>query len=186
MASVVKSFTLFDNDGLGADWVNPGNAALDDTAYATVTAARRMVIDSGSLVSYHADYAIPGDATIDGVKVRIKRKYAGTDGSVTDATDCCLTKDGAYTPWGSYAGGNGWTTTDTYYTWGGATELWGVSITPAIVNDDNFGVIAPAASVSAGASYSCIAYINFVEITVYYTEAATGGPHLLASLGVGT
>jgi hypothetical protein len=170
------------DDGSGGAWANPNNTKLSDTAYTTVTAARRMLVDSGNLVVSHFDFAIPAGATINGIQVDIQRKYAGTGGSVFDA-GITMTKDAANAA-GWTTDANNWTTTEHYDTWGDATELWNTTWTPAEINNDGFGVMLMI-SVSAGSSYACIAYVNHVRITVYYTTVAGVKASTMMTMGVG-
>lgn len=172
----------FTNDGTGAAWVNPSNAQTSNSVYTTVTAARRMVVDSGGLVCSHFDFSIPAGSVIDGIKLELQRKYAGGGGSVTDL-GVSLTKD-ASSPTGSTSDSNAWTTSLAYYTWGGPTDLWGETWTPAEINDDGFGSIN-SATVGAGALASCVAYIDHVRITVYYTAPSGAKASTMMTMGVG-
>lgn len=185
MASQTKAGTAFLTDGTGAEWANPTYASADDSNFTTVTVARRVVSDTSSHVSYHFDFTIPSDATIDGIKLRIKRKATIPAGGSVNDNNITLTLDAA-SPYGSTSDSNTWTSTDTFYTWGGATEMWGQTFTPAQVNDDNFGAMFSAV-VGGGTSLTTTAYVNFTEITVYYTEAVSSftATSSLALSGVG-
>ena len=58
-----------------------------------------------------------------------------------------------------------WPTGDTYETYGGATDLWGTTWTPADINDPNFGVVLSA--IVQGNSLQ----VDHISITVYTTSA---------------
>lgn len=157
-------------DGSGGDWVNPDNVKQSDNAYATVTAPRRNIVDTSLLISTHFDFIIPSGATIDGIQVEMERKYAGVGGSVSDNI-MALTKDGVASIGTPTDPVGVWSTVEHYEPMGSPTDLWGETWTPAEINDENFGFIF-SATISAGALASCIAYIDHIRITVYYTEAA--------------
>lgn len=97
-------------------------------------------------------------------------------------------------------------TTFAYRTYGGASSLWGATLSASIVNGSTFGVRIRMQtfsnntdkldvtnlgfSVTAGATIDGVmveikwkydgtagqAWVDFVRVTVYYTEAATGQP----------
>ncbi|MBA7465158.1 hypothetical protein ES707_00320 [subsurface metagenome] len=66
--------------------------------------------------------------------------------------------------------GGAWPTSDTYFTYGSAADLWGLAWIVADINAANFGV-----SISAEFSEydeSSICDVDHIRITVYYTEVA--------------
>jgi hypothetical protein len=135
MASTGNVFvgTGENNAGIGATaWTNPGNITSDNATDASCNAAAT----SQYLVGRNCGFAIPTDATIVGVTVRIEaaETSAGSEtlnGRLQDET-------GALTGSGKTASIGG--TTPTVYTYGGTADLWGATLTPAIVNDADFGV----------------------------------------------
>jgi hypothetical protein len=62
-----------------------------------------------------------------------------------------------------------WPTTDTYASYGGSSDLWSETWTPADINDVDFGVALSV--VQAGDDYGVTASVDHIRITVYYTEA---------------
>ena len=62
--------------------------------------------------------------------------------------------------------------TDVSYTLGSTSDLWGNSLTPAWVNSEDFGVKVTAYDLAGGAGYGN-AYLDGIEINVYYTESTT-------------
>lgn len=62
-----------------------------------------------------------------------------------------------------------WPTTDTIKTYGGATDLWGTTLTPAQVNDSGFGLELLANKGNATGT----AQVDVAQITVYYSTAPT-------------
>jgi len=148
-------------------WVNPGNVTAIDTTYASVTAS---TFDSGDqtyrLRCTGFDFsAIPDGSTINGITVKINNaRYANGTGSL----DLCqLVSSG--TPIGNnkYSTPQALTTTATTdYTVGGTSDVWGASLTAAIVKDSSFGVDIGCLSTGANTDV----YIDAVEMTVEYTE----------------
>jgi hypothetical protein len=156
------------NDGTGSNWLNAVNVFESDNSYATVSAPAKRVLDSSVLLITGFGFTIPAGATIDGIKVEMERKKSPS-GSVSDV-QVGLTKDGM-TGGGDPENVNVWLSSEGYVTWGSATNLWGLSWTPAEVNDADFG-FAFSASIIAGSSASCTASIDHVRITIYYTAPA--------------
>lgn len=114
---------------------------------------------------------IPVDATIDGVIVSIVRRASngGMEAAIKDAS-LRLFKAG-------YAAGDdkadlatAWPTTEDVASYGGDADLWGLTLTPADVNDTGFGVGISVAG--DGGIMPGTAYVNYITITVYYTEAS--------------
>jgi hypothetical protein len=157
---------LGDNVGI---WANPTNVYSSNNVYATITAPRRNLIDSDTLLATGFGFSIPSGATIDGIQVDVERKFAGTGGNVNDAGDNLWTGGSVK---GSASASYSWSTTEAYVTYGGATAKWGTTWTPADINADDFG-FGMQASVSAGALYSCVASVDHIRITVYYTEVVS-------------
>jgi len=114
--------------------------------------------------------SIPAGATIDGIEVTAWRRVAnaggGTYPTIVDAS-VRLTYGGSFFGADRSAGAT-WSTTEASGTYGGPTDTWGVTPTVAELNHSSFGV-AISASGSGGVSPTT-AYIDWVTITVYYTE----------------
>jgi len=149
------SGTNVDRAGAAA-WANPGNITADDAAYAEATAA------SDYLVASAFGFSIPTDATINGVTVIANCSEHSTSTEVVTAQ---LQNDSA-----ALFGGTDTVTvsgtTLTNYTFGGAADLWGATITPAIVNDPDFGV-------RLWYTTSHTVRVEWVTMDVQYTEAAS-------------
>jgi hypothetical protein len=160
--------TSFTTGCEGALWVNPTNAQYSDGSFSTVTAARRMLVDAGCLTATGYGFSIPTGSTIDGILVRIRKHGAGSGGSVNDIS------------MGISLGGNdkgkvgSWATSATDYDYGGATDKWSLTPTPAEINSADFGAYI-SAIVAASATASQVAYIDWIGIKVYYTPPASAG-----------
>lgn len=144
-------------------WTNPTNIYTSNNVYARASLSIEQI--SHWLRATTFGFSIPGEATIDGIKVEIEKKsniYGIEDYSVK------IVKGG--TESGTDKGLPAlWETTDTYVTYGGSTDKWGLTWTPANINATNFGVSISA--LNAGESL-ITAYVDHIRITVYYTEPA--------------
>ena len=65
-----------------------------------------------------------------------------------------------------------WSTTLLAITYGGPTDLWGTTWSPAEVNSDDFGVVVAANRENNGNKVR-IATVDSMQITVYYNAAST-------------
>lgn len=181
MASQGPLYPGFANDLLVApeddnEWSFPANAALDDGSEAQITASTYDSPDiSERLYVRQFAFNIPSNATIDGVVVEIERRSiianSGKDYRVqlingTSPTDAFLIGTNKAVP------ATIWPTTATIATYGGANDTWGATLTPAIINTNNFGVTLSAQANIANADIG----VDFIRVTVYYTEPLTATP----------
>jgi hypothetical protein len=121
------------NAGIGATaWTNPGNIVSDNATDATCNAAA----SSQYLVARNYSFSIPGDAKILGITVRIEASEHSTG---TESLNAQLQNDSG-TLFGSSKAATISGTTKVVYTYGGTADVWGATLTPAIVNDPDFGV----------------------------------------------
>jgi len=165
--------TAADNAASGSvAWTNPGNITADDANYATCN------ITSSSthlLAARNFGFAIPAGSTINGITITHKGKVASGTGNMTSGPTSDATG-------GSYDGvSNGYTltTTETTFTIGGASTLFGASWTTSQVNGVNFGCF----NQSSGASQTANISINYTTMSITYTVAS--GYINLPLLGVG-
>lgn len=125
------------NAGIGATaWTSPGEIVSDNTTDATCAAAA----SSQYLVARNFGFSLPAGATISGVLVRIEASEhsGGTeplrawlqDASGTEFGSSKLTSNE-----GSISG-----TTKAVYTYGSTSDVWGATLSEAIVEDVDFGV----------------------------------------------
>lgn len=166
MASQLKSAGLGQSIALAGGsrhWSNPTYIYTSNNQRAI---AGPLSIDEYShwLRATNFGFTIPDGATIDGIKAEIEKSVydfgmedysvkivkAGTEQG-TDKKD--LTE---------------WPSTDTYFTYGGATDKWGLTWTSAQINASNFGVSISALYFE---DWDDDARVDHVRITVYYTEA---------------
>src|SRR3990172_11745298 len=119
-------------------WVNPANiygAGEAEVTHSSLDSPDQTYV----LKAYGFDFsAIPDGATINGVQVVIKARYAVAAVSL----DLCQLLSTARAKVGTnkYATPQALTTSAADYTIGGAADTWGNSLTPAWVKDSDFGV----------------------------------------------
>mgnify|MGYP001281628161 CR=1 FL=1 len=173
MASVTRSCGTGANLSTGgsAVWSNPSNITASDDSYSTATFNGGL--GGGSfdyLKATNFGFSIDSGATIDGIEVIIERKDAG--GSVTDSEIKILNGDGsAGVGTTNKSGGAAWPTSDASTTFGGSSDKWGETWTPAKINSSDFGAyIKPTSSV--GLRASDVASVDHVQITVHFTAPA--------------
>ena len=140
----------------------------DDASYASITASTFDANVISQLVKcQHFDFAIPSRATIDGIVVTVQGYYATSNFTVNHIS--LLNASGTAEGDDNYTDASQAFSTSASIrdvTFGGAADKWGVSLTPAMVNDDDFGV---EFAIKASGN-NCDAYLDCLTITVYYTD----------------
>lgn len=154
-------------------WVNPGNVASDNATEATITAATYDSPDiSQILVASNFGFTVPDGSTILGITVEIDRRSiiasSGKDFRVQLAKG---------TTFASLVGTNKavpatiWPTTSTVATYGGASDLWGTTWTPAEIRAASFALFLSAQANIANADVGA----DFTRISVAYTPPSVTG-----------
>ena len=163
--------TMTDDAAVGTQaWTNPGNVASSNNAYA-------QAASSGATTHYIKcvafGFAIPGGSTINGVQVDIERKANrntatryGIDSTVS------LVKGGTVSGHNKADLVNKYPTTDTSKSYGGAADLWGLTLTDSDVNAATFGVVL--SSFITDDVTSTTVTVDLITITVTYTAGAGG------------
>lgn len=147
------------NNGIGATgWTTPENVVSDNASDATCNAAA----SSQYLVGRNCGFNIPTTSTVRGVTVTIEAsEHAGG----TESLNAQLQNDAGALVGSSKANtisGTG----KSVYTYGTSSDVWGATLTPAIINDADFGVrlwFTTAHDVR----------IDYVQIAVQYTNNYT-------------
>lgn len=161
-------------------WTSPGNAATSDNVRATAAVFSQV---THYLKATNFSFTIPTGATINGVFVEAEVSTNAGAGQVEDSS-VKLVKGGTIQGTEGAVAPHVWTGTDTYISWGGATDLWGLSLTPADVNASTFGAVISALEVGDGAM---TARIDHIRITVYFTWAGpASGATFADDAAVGT
>lgn len=143
-------------------WVNPGNVTADDASYAESAIAAAGGV-SAYLEASGFGFAIPGDATIAGIEVSITRRATGIHDS-----HLYLMKAGSMQTAGDRATATEWPATAAPASYGGASDLWDNTWTPAEINASGFGVALQAVNTDAVAIQW--ANVGYVTVTITYTQ----------------
>ncbi|MFN8644166.1 MAG: hypothetical protein U0802_21860 [Candidatus Binatia bacterium] len=145
----------------GASWFPATNALTSNDLWAQVAPA-------GSPTHYlkatNYAFSIPSPAQILGIEVQVERHSAL--GSIHDAR-ARIVKGGVVGATDRSLPGAWPVAPDTTATYGGPSDLWGTTWTPADVNASNFGF---ALSVTDSTD---AAFVDYIAIKVYYSLCAT-------------
>jgi hypothetical protein len=164
----VKGPETVENNALGGGkaWVNPANAKLSDNVYATCEISTALV-DTQTLFAKKFGFAIPGGAVITGIVAEIERKAPA--GATVNDWSVKLAKAGVLSGT-DHAKATYWPESDTVETYGSSTDLWGLTLTPADVNAEGFGIGLRAINVVTIAAANLT--VDAIKLTVYYTTSA--------------
>ena len=145
-------------------WNNPQNILSSNNARASCSLTPSVV--THYLKGNAWGFTIPAGSIITGIKVEIEKSQS-TIADDTDATDNIvkLVKNGIVSGDNKALAGL-WASTDTYYTYGGQADLWGLAWTTADINAANFGVVISAIATADIGSVSV--RVDHMRITVYY------------------
>lgn len=146
-------------------WSNLSGTDVSDNSYAQVSA---LVLgdDSYWLLATDFNFGLPATTAICGVEVSMEKRASGILQNVQDVGVQLIVG-------GSLVGENKaiaatWPTTDTYFTHGGAADLWGEALTVTDVNAANFGVGIKVDL--SGISALPTAFIDHIQITIHYSS----------------
>lgn len=163
--------TFVDDSSVGTiTWTNPGRAAVSDDNRAIATLGTAEV--SHYLKATNFGFSIPNSAKIVGIEFKIERRGGAIiDSNRIEDNSIKLVKGGTIsgndkadtTEWVTGSG-------DEIKTYGSNSDLWGLTWTPANINDNAFGVVVSAKQVGTGPSD---AEIDHVTLTVFYIERGT-------------
>lgn len=151
-------------------WSNPDRVvASDDSKSSAVSTA---TVTTHYLKATNFGFSVPAGATIDGVTVEIERMTTNNT-AARNTTDNIvkLVKNGTISGDDKAATATKWPTADAYASYGGATNLWGLSLTATDINNSTFGVAISATTTSDGASIN--ARIDHIRITIDYTASTS-------------
>lgn len=162
-----KAGGTFANVGLGgaSTWINPSNAQVLDGVLAT-----SFLTNAGDWTDYlfasNFGFTVPSTASITGVTARVVCDSVGP--GVSDfrvrlfVAGVASGTDNAHYTWV-----NGVLTNQVYPFGGAINSLWGLALTPAIINAANFGIGIAA---QMPATINKQAQIDYIEMTVYYYD----------------
>ena len=171
--------------GSGVSWMAISSTLVDALGADGGTAAQSFLGSSDNSENLNVTnfgFSIPAGATIDGISVEMNR-FANSNNGGNGVRDTVVQLyKGA-----SLVGDNKALTTTTWptsstsvVTYGGATDLWGTTWTPEEINASNFGVTLDVTNTSTISNRT--ANVDYVRITVAYTEAATSTTTTLSAL----
>jgi hypothetical protein len=165
-----SSFSSVDPYGGAVTWSNMSNASTPNDQYATANLNFTTDGSTEDLRCAGFNHNIPAGSTIVGIEMVVER--AANKGGSLDDFDVFLTKSG------SKVGTNHkhhfvsfWPTTDSTYTYGGPTDLWGTTWT---VNEINTGLGTSFSGTMLGdtGNHLVTARVDNVKTTVYYSPPA--------------
>ena len=154
-------------------WTNPGRVTVDDGSFADAlnvgfSSTTTQYLKGTNPAGGAPGYSVPASTTIDGIEVTLSRKNTG-GAAVTDAR-ARIVKGGTIGSTDKSNGSN-WSSTAETITYGGATDLWGLSWTNTDVNASDFG-FALSATVGAGSipppPTGGDASVDWIKIKIYY------------------
>jgi hypothetical protein len=164
-------FTVGPNDagtgatggGSGYAWSNTGRVTANDNNYANSSINKNKFSEALNATNY--GFSIPSNAIINGVEVAIGRYGSGSNSLQDNSVKLIVG--------GSTQGNNNgdqstfWPTSGTPANYGSTSDLWGNSLTPAQINDPNFGVALVVDNNNNSGSRT--AHVDYIEVTVTYT-----------------
>lgn len=165
-------------------WGTPSNILADDgTACNSAGQSSATVVYTYYLKATNFGFSIPSGATINGVEVVWQTSRARADGTAKDYV-CKLVKGGTIQG-DDKAVGTDLTTSYVNYSYGGASDLWGLSLADSDVNASDFGA-AISYEYSGNGTNNQIIRVDYMTITVTYTEGSgTTSKQSRTLLGVG-
>lgn len=165
--------------GGGVGWNNITRIQAPDLSYTSSTAV--FTIPGGNSTSQYLTlqnfgFAIPVSASICGIQVDIARFGSGLitlSGTIKDKSIKII--QGGVIGGSEMSAGADWSGVYGYSTFGGNGNLWGLGWTPADINSPGFGV-AMSVSFNALLAVTLTANIDYVQMTVYYSNSTLAIP----------
>lgn len=149
-------------------WTNPNNSATSDNSYAVQSIFTPTFANTATLTLTNFGASVPSGATIDGIEITIERN-AATAGRIKDL-QVQLVKGGSASGTDKADTSTTYGTTDSTITYGGASDLWGNTLTQSDVNATNFGIVFRA---TTNSSTITACNVDAIRLKIYYT--ASGG-----------
>lgn len=159
--------TMADDNTVGTvAWANPDNAKVFDGVYSIAGIGEATT--THYLKATNFGFTIPVGSTIDGIIAEVDRKALGSGADIKDFS-VKIVKAGSIT--GDDKAKTDWWGGEAYISYGGTTDLWGVSWEYDDINSSDFGIVFSCKDYTF--TTPSFAYVDHIRITVYYTE---GGP----------
>lgn len=175
------SVTTDDNGSSSPSWSNPGNILSDDDSYATVSGLRSGSVKSDYLIAEFASFNIPTHASNIRVAVRVRHKKSGAQYSAARIGQYVfgypvfgLSVKSGTTSLRADLGEN-FADTEVAEVFGGEdnalwSDYYGEQTTEITVAMVNSGEMAVSLYVANANDFSTTAYIDQVEMKVWYDE----------------
>jgi hypothetical protein len=124
--------------GQAGPWSMPGNAKVPDGMFASVFLSTGGTLSSDSLEAKNFSFAIPPAASILGIEVQVTRGPGSGTGLVKDKAVSIGDVTGQLST--ERTDNENWSTTSSTVSYGGASDRWGLELTPRLLESANFGV----------------------------------------------
>jgi hypothetical protein len=150
---------------------SPSNAAVSDNN--RTTAAATIGLFSGNthyLKATSFGFSIPGNANICGIEVQIEKSASNISLLATVNDNVVRLMKAGLIAGNNYATSSDWSTSESYFTYGGPADLWGTTWTSSDINASNFGLAFSAQihGLLDIISIFPVARIDHIQIKVYY------------------
>jgi len=159
-----------DRDGKNL-WAYPTYAENDDADWAQCNVGKKTYSDWERLTDYYnggSGFDIPTGATIDGIELKIIR-YAQQKNFMEDSSLRLRITSGQVGE--DKASAVTWDDVEETVYYGGSTDNWGRTWSISELESSDFGVDLSAYN---AANAQRAAYIDVIQVKIYYTEAAAG------------
>lgn len=163
-------------------WTNTGNVVSSNDTYATATLLGTS-FSTEDLRATNFGFSVPGTATIDGITAEVERKSTTASSTTGKDQTVSLTKNGTSAAGANKAAAGAWPSSDTYASYGGASDLWSTTWTPSEINSSNFGLIL--AAIGDTGFGSPVVSVDHIRITVDYTDSGVTRKQYRSLMGVG-
>lgn len=160
-------------------WTNPSNVVSSNNGYAAFSTTSTATTDNLAATGF--GFSIPANTIIIGITVEIERKASTNSGTeyVRDNAVYLVNAGADLSATNKAETGTKWPTSDAYTSYGGSTDLWGATLTRAIINSstlfskngiffpipNSFATLATLAIIDA--SQKCI-LILFSNMNILY------------------
>jgi CshA-type fibril repeat protein len=168
--------------GSGSAWSNPSDAYSNNSNYAS-----NDVTGNGSLSEFlylrGFGFSIPSNAVVDGIIVQIDKK-AEIINAIKDNV-IQLINNTTNLGVNRAVTASFWPTSDITTTYGSTSDMWGntsLTLTPAIINNANFGLQIKVINSNSSTSKRN-AYIDYASITVHYHIGNNAYCDTMSSMG---
>lgn len=171
------------NNIFGEAWTDPDLSKASDDNYAYSTLKTKFSNQTKALRFRNFGFTtsdVPSGETILGIEVRIERKQtlATAYDHTVKLAHHTTTTDGTDEVGTNQASATIWPTSDGVATYGGATNLWGATLTDTQIRSVNFSVDL---NVTQTGSTNNLIYVDHVEMRVHYGSAVSLAPSLLTN-----